>query len=72
MNGDPVCGMLVDEPSSLLKFEYLGKTYYFRSPGCKKSSRDDHGRSGRVPSHDPWRRFKSARIPTTTRRPVFH
>jgi Cu+-exporting ATPase len=30
---DPVCGMDVD-PSSPLKFEFAGKTYYFCSQGC--------------------------------------
>jgi len=29
--------MLVDEASSRLKSEYMGKTYNFCSPGCKKS-----------------------------------
>ena len=37
MTKDPVCGMLVDEASSRLKSEYMGKTYTFCSPGCKKS-----------------------------------
>ena len=34
---DPVCGMKVDEKKALAKSEYLGKTYYFCSPGCKKT-----------------------------------
>jgi len=32
--------MLVDEASSRLKSEYMGKTYSFCSPGCKKSFDD--------------------------------
>lgn len=38
---DPVCGMTVDEKTSQLKSEHMGKTYYFCSPGCKKSFDDD-------------------------------
>jgi YHS domain-containing protein len=38
---DPVCGMAVDEKTTQLKSEYMGKTYYFCSPGCKKSFDDD-------------------------------
>ncbi len=34
---DPVCGMQVDEKTVTLKSEYQGQTYYFCSPGCKKS-----------------------------------
>lgn len=34
---DPVCGMEVDEKSAPAKSEYMGKTYYFCSPGCKKT-----------------------------------
>ena len=36
MAKDPVCGMEVDEKTASLKSEYLGKTYYFCAPGCKK------------------------------------
>lgn len=34
---DPVCGMMVDEKRAAGKSEYKGKTYYFCSPGCKKT-----------------------------------
>lgn len=34
---DPVCGMDVDEKSATSKADYKGQTYYFCSPGCKKS-----------------------------------
>lgn len=34
---DPVCGMEVDPKTAAGKSEYQGQTYYFCSPGCKKS-----------------------------------
>jgi Cu+-exporting ATPase len=34
---DPVCGMTVDEKSTIDKSEFQGTTFYFCSPGCKKS-----------------------------------
>lgn len=34
---DPVCGMTVDPATSDLRSEYLGTTYAFCSPGCKKA-----------------------------------
>jgi YHS domain-containing protein len=34
---DPVCGMEVDEETAEWKSEHMGKTYYFCSPGCKRS-----------------------------------
>ncbi len=37
MAKDPVCGMEVDEKKAAGKSEYQGQTYYFCSPGCKKS-----------------------------------
>ncbi len=37
MAKDPVCGMTVDEKTAAGKSEYQGKTYYFCSPGCKRS-----------------------------------
>lgn len=37
MAKDPVCGMEVDEKKPAGKSEYNGQTYYFCSPGCKKS-----------------------------------
>jgi len=33
---DPICKMEVDEKTAKLKSTYLGKTYYFCAPGCKK------------------------------------
>ena len=38
---DPVCGMSVDTATSLLSFEYEGKTYWFCSKGCLLEFRDD-------------------------------
>jgi YHS domain-containing protein len=37
MHKDPVCGMDVDPATAAGKSEYKGQTYYFCSPGCKKS-----------------------------------
>jgi YHS domain-containing protein len=37
MAKDPVCGMDVDEKTAAGKSEYKGQTYYFCSPGCKRS-----------------------------------
>ncbi len=37
MEKDPVCGMDVDPKTAVHKTEYQGRTYYFCSPGCKKS-----------------------------------
>lgn len=34
---DPVCGMDIDPNSAVGTSEYKGQTYYFCSPGCKKS-----------------------------------
>lgn len=34
---DPVCGMDVDPNVAAGKSEYKGQTYYFCSPGCKRS-----------------------------------
>ena len=34
---DPVCGMTVDEKTAQYKTDYKKNTYYFCSPGCKKS-----------------------------------
>ncbi len=35
MAKDPVCGMTVNEEKAAAKSEYMGKTYYFCSQGCK-------------------------------------
>ncbi len=37
MAKDPVCGMEVDEKKAPAKSEYIGKTYYFCSLGCKRA-----------------------------------
>jgi YHS domain-containing protein len=37
MQIDPICGMQVDENTAKYKSEHNGKTYYFCSPGCKKT-----------------------------------
>jgi Cu+-exporting ATPase len=34
---DPVCGMDIDPATAAGRSEYHGQTYYFCSPGCKKS-----------------------------------
>jgi len=34
---DPVCGMDVTPETAAGKSEYNGETYYFCSPGCKRS-----------------------------------
>ena len=41
MYKDPVCGMDVDPETAAGKSEYKGQTYYFCSPGCKKSFDND-------------------------------
>ncbi len=38
---DPVCGMQVREGSKAITYEYKGQTYYFCSPGCKRSFEKD-------------------------------
>ena len=38
---DPICRMKVDEKSAQYKSEYMGKTYYFCAPGCKKVFDED-------------------------------
>ena len=34
---DPVCGMDIDPKNTTLTSVYEGQTYYFCSPGCKKT-----------------------------------
>jgi Cu+-exporting ATPase len=38
---DPVCGMSVDPATAQWKSDYQGQTYYFCSPGCKRSFERD-------------------------------
>ena len=35
MEKDPVCHMMVDEKKAKFKSNYMKKTYYFCSAGCK-------------------------------------
>lgn len=44
MEKDLVCGMDVDPKTATDKSVYQGKTYYFCSPGCKKSFEQDPGK----------------------------
>lgn len=37
MHTDPICGMQVDPRTAAGQSEYQGQTYYFCSPGCKKT-----------------------------------
>ena len=52
---DPVCGMEIDPTTAAGKSEYKGQTYYFCSPGCKKSFDKDPekytGQSGHEHHH---------------------
>lgn len=34
---DLVCGMLIDPKTAAARSDYMGKTYYFCAPGCKKA-----------------------------------
>jgi YHS domain-containing protein len=34
---DPVCGMEVDPDTAAGESEYMGQTYYFCAPGCKRA-----------------------------------
>jgi Cu+-exporting ATPase len=47
---DPVCGMDVDERKATHKSDYNGKTYYFCSPGCKRSFDTDPTKYTALPS----------------------
>ena len=38
---DPVCGMDIDPATAAGTSEYKGQTYYFCSPGCKRSFEKD-------------------------------
>jgi YHS domain-containing protein len=41
---DPVCGMDVTPETAAGKFEYQGVTYFFCSPGCRRSFEKDPGK----------------------------
>ncbi len=38
---DPVCGMDVREGPRAITYEYKGQTYYFCSPGCRRTFEKD-------------------------------
>ncbi len=48
---DPVCGMEVDTSTSLLSFEYEGRTYWFCGRGCLLDFKDDP--AAFLPAEDP-------------------
>lgn len=37
MAKDPICGMTVDEKKASATSQHQGKTFYFCSPGCKRT-----------------------------------
>jgi sigma-E factor negative regulatory protein RseC len=41
---DPVCNMLVDSAAAAVRLEYVGRTYYFCSPGCRQVFSRDPGK----------------------------
>jgi YHS domain-containing protein len=41
---DLVCGMDIDPATAAAKSEYMGKTYYFCAPGCKRAFDADPAR----------------------------
>lgn len=41
---DPVCGMHINQEEAADSAEYEGKTYYFCSPGCRKTFLADAAR----------------------------
>ncbi len=50
---DPVCGMEVDPKQAAGKSEYQGQTYYFCSPGCKKTFDNEPAKyAGQAGQHD--------------------
>ena len=52
MAKDPVCDMDVDPKTAAGKSEYQGQTYYFCSPGCKKSFDKEPQKYVKVEGHD--------------------
>ena len=50
---DPVCGMEIDPKTSAGKSEYLGKTYYFCSMGCKKAFDKEPQKYAGKPNTEP-------------------
>lgn len=50
---DPVCGMDIDPATAAGKSEHKGRTYYFCSPGCKRSfDKDPEKYLGGEAGHD--------------------
>lgn len=59
---DPICGMTVDEKTAQFKSDYKGATYYFCSPGCKKTFDGDpekyiKGGTKGMQGKKPWWKF---------------
>ncbi|MEP7359737.1 MAG: YHS domain-containing protein [Anaerolineales bacterium] len=54
MAKDPVCGMDVEESTTAGKSEYQGKTYYFCSPGCKRSFDQNPEKYASKPQQTPY------------------
>ncbi len=50
MERDPVCGMDVDPKTAKHTAQHEGKTFYFCSPGCKKTFEADPHRYGHSPA----------------------
>lgn len=48
---DPVCGMKVDPKTAPAISEYMGKTYYFCAPGCKKTFDTNPGKYAEGSGH---------------------
>jgi YHS domain-containing protein len=46
MDRDVVCGMQVEPAAAAATSQYNGKTYYFCSPSCRWSLRDERTRAG--------------------------
>ena len=46
MERDPICGMDVDPKTAKHTTQHEGKTFYFCSPGCKKTFEADPHRYG--------------------------
>lgn len=52
MAKDSVCDMDVDPKTAAGKSEYQGQTYYFCSPGCKKSFDKEPQKYVKAEGHD--------------------
>lgn len=46
---DPVCGMAIDDPANAVgSSDYMGRTYYFCSDGCRQQFDADPARFAAV------------------------